>query len=43
MKPAEDKRRANTPAPIERPLPSEGKSLWGSDAIAELLRALDVP
>ena len=43
MKPAEDKRRGNTPAPIERPLPSEGKSLWGSDAMAELLRALDIP
>jgi thiamine pyrophosphate-dependent acetolactate synthase large subunit-like protein len=43
MKAAEDKRRANAPAPIERPLPSEGGSVWGSDAVAELLRALDIP
>ena len=33
----------NEPEGIERPLPSEGESLWGSDAVADLLRALDIP
>ena len=34
---------ANEPQGLERPLPSEGKSVWGSDAIAEIIRALDIP
>ncbi len=28
---------------IERPVPGNGEGLWGSDVIADLLRALDVP
>jgi thiamine pyrophosphate-dependent acetolactate synthase large subunit-like protein len=39
----QDQRRANEPQGLERPLPSEGSSHWGSDVIAELLRALDIP
>ena len=35
--------RSNEPKGIERPLPSDGTGVWGSDAIAELLRALDIP
>src|ERR1700689_2691217 len=35
--------RSNEPKGIERPLPSDGTGTWGSDAIAELLRALDIP
>jgi thiamine pyrophosphate-dependent acetolactate synthase large subunit-like protein len=34
---------ANEPQGIEKPLPSEGTSLWGSDAIAEAIRSLDIP
>jgi thiamine pyrophosphate-dependent acetolactate synthase large subunit-like protein len=34
---------ANEPQGIERPLPSEGKSLWGSDVAADMMRALDIP
>ncbi len=33
---------ANEPQGIERPLPSEGKSLWGSDVVADMMRALDI-
>ena len=35
--------RSNEPQGIERPLPSESTGVWGSDAIAEMLRALDIP
>ena len=37
--------RRNEPEGVERPLPDEGgdKGVWGSDAIAEMLRALDIP
>lgn len=35
--------RRNEPQGVERPLPSEGRSNWGSDVAAEMLRALDVP
>jgi thiamine pyrophosphate-dependent acetolactate synthase large subunit-like protein len=38
-----DDRRANEPQGIERPLPSEGRGHWGSDSIADVLRALDIP
>jgi thiamine pyrophosphate-dependent acetolactate synthase large subunit-like protein len=34
---------ANEPQGLERPLPSEGTGVWGSDAIAEAIRALDIP
>jgi thiamine pyrophosphate-dependent acetolactate synthase large subunit-like protein len=34
---------ANEPQGIERPLPSEGTSLWGSDVAAEMMRALEIP
>ncbi|HEX3971057.1 MAG TPA: thiamine pyrophosphate-dependent enzyme [Stellaceae bacterium] len=34
---------SNEPQAIERPLPSEGRSLWGSDVAADMLRALDIP
>jgi len=34
---------ANEPQGIERPLPSEGKSLWGSDVAADMMRALEIP
>lgn len=34
---------ANEPQGIERPLPSEGKSIWGSDVAADMMRALDIP
>jgi thiamine pyrophosphate-dependent acetolactate synthase large subunit-like protein len=34
---------ANEPQGVERPLPSEGKGTWGSDCIAEAIRALDIP
>src|ERR1700734_3551390 len=33
----------NEPQGIERPLPSDGEGRWGSDVLAELLRALDIP
>ncbi len=33
----------NEPQGIERPLPSEGKSVWGSDVAADMMRALDIP
>jgi thiamine pyrophosphate-dependent acetolactate synthase large subunit-like protein len=33
----------NEPQGIERPLPSEGTTIWGSDAMAEIIRALDIP
>jgi thiamine pyrophosphate-dependent acetolactate synthase large subunit-like protein len=39
----QEERRTNEPQGIERPLPSEGRGHWGSDVIAELLRALDIP
>ncbi len=37
--------RRNEPEGIERPLPSESgdQGVWGSDAVADLLRALDIP
>jgi thiamine pyrophosphate-dependent acetolactate synthase large subunit-like protein len=36
--------RANEPQGLERPLPTESdKGVWGSDAIAEAIRALDIP
>jgi thiamine pyrophosphate-dependent acetolactate synthase large subunit-like protein len=37
--------RRNEPEGIERPLPNEGndQGVWGSDAVADLLRALDIP
>ena len=38
-----DDRRANEPQGIERPLPSEDRGAWGSDAVADALRALDIP
>jgi thiamine pyrophosphate-dependent acetolactate synthase large subunit-like protein len=38
-----DDRRANEPQGIERPLPSEDRGHWGSDVVADLLRALDIP
>ncbi len=34
---------ANEPQGLERPLPSEGTGMWGSDAIADAIRALDIP
>jgi thiamine pyrophosphate-dependent acetolactate synthase large subunit-like protein len=34
---------ANEPQGIERPLPSEGTGVWGSDAMAEVIRSLDIP
>jgi thiamine pyrophosphate-dependent acetolactate synthase large subunit-like protein len=34
---------SNEPQGIERPLPSEGSGVWGSDAIADVIRALDIP
>ncbi len=38
-----DDRWPNEPQGIERPLPSESRGAWGSDVVAELLRALDIP
>ena len=38
-----DGRLSNEPEAVERPLPSEGKSLWGSDVVADMMRALDIP
>jgi thiamine pyrophosphate-dependent acetolactate synthase large subunit-like protein len=38
-----DGRLSNEPQAVERPLPSEGKSLWGSDVAADMMRALDIP
>ena len=38
-----DGRLSNEPEAVERPLPSEGKSLWGSDVAADMMRALDIP
>src|ERR1700756_4162755 len=38
-----DGKLSNEPQGIERPLPSEGRSLWGSDVAAEMMRALDIP
>jgi thiamine pyrophosphate-dependent acetolactate synthase large subunit-like protein len=35
--------RSNEPQGIEKPLPSEGTGVWGSDAMAEVIRALDIP
>ncbi len=35
--------RRNEPQGVERPLPSEGRSNWGSDVAAEMMRALDIP
>lgn len=37
--------RRNEPEGIERPLPNDtgDKGVWGSDAVADLLRALDIP
>ena len=35
--------RANEPRGIEQPLPSDDRGHWGSDVVAELLRALDIP
>ncbi len=37
-----DSGRANEPQGVERPLPSEGTSVWGSDVAADMLRALDL-
>ena len=34
---------SNEPQAIERPLPSEGRSLWGSDVAGDMMRALDIP
>ncbi len=34
---------ANEPQGMEKPLPSEGKTHWGSDAMAEVIRSLDIP
>ncbi|HXP30619.1 MAG TPA: thiamine pyrophosphate-binding protein [Stellaceae bacterium] len=34
---------SNEPQGIERPLPSENNAGWGSDAIARMLRQLDIP
>ena len=34
---------SNEPQAVERPLPSEGRSLWGSDVAGDMLRALDIP
>src|ERR1700744_4986596 len=34
---------SNEPQAVERPLPSEGTSVWGSDVAADMLRALDIP
>ncbi len=41
--PRSEERRANEPQGIERPLPSDGRGHWGSDAVADVLRALDIP
>src|ERR1700728_1894171 len=38
-----DERLPNEPQGIERRLPSESDARWGSDVLAELLRALDIP
>ncbi len=38
-----EERRANEPQGIERPLPSESRGHWGSDAVADVLRALNIP
>jgi thiamine pyrophosphate-dependent acetolactate synthase large subunit-like protein len=38
-----DRHGRNDPDGIERPLPNEGTEVWGSDAVAEMLRALEVP
>ncbi len=38
-----EERGANEPQGIERPLPSEGGGHWGSDAVADMLRALEIP
>ena len=35
---ADSGRLSNEPQAIERPLPSEGKSVWGSDVAADMLR-----
>lgn len=35
--------RLNEPQGVERPLPSEGRSVWGSDVAATMMRALDIP
>ena len=42
MPPSQD-RRVNEPQGIERPLPSEGRGQWGSDSVADVLRALEIP
>jgi thiamine pyrophosphate-dependent acetolactate synthase large subunit-like protein len=34
---------ANEPQGVEKPLPSDGTGVWGSDAMAEIIRALDIP
>ena len=41
--PQADGMQRNEPQGIERPLPSEGGTLWGSDVVAEMLRVLDIP
>jgi hypothetical protein len=38
-----DGKLSNEPQGIERPLPSEGRSLWGSDVAGDMMRALDIP
>ncbi|HVA14712.1 MAG TPA: thiamine pyrophosphate-dependent enzyme [Stellaceae bacterium] len=43
MSSADSGKLSNEPQAIERPLPSEGKSLWGSDVAADMMRALDIP
>ena len=40
---SDDRKLSNEPQGIERPLPSEGQSQWGSDVAADMLRALDIP
>jgi thiamine pyrophosphate-dependent acetolactate synthase large subunit-like protein len=39
---ADSGKLSNEPQGIERPLPSEGRSLWGSDVAGDMLRALDI-
>ena len=38
-----DDRRVNEPQGIERPLPAEAAGSWGSDSVADVLRALGIP
>ena len=33
----------NEPEGLEAPVPSDDEGVWGSDVVAEMMRALDIP